>query len=99
MTTSISLRILRIRALLRINGSLKSVETVICSCQLCGRECRLSAGRGLEEVATGVQLTCPTCHNSADVPTAQFSAQWEEQLRRDRILIRAGINPDDLYGP
>ncbi|HYQ24232.1 hypothetical protein [Stenotrophomonas sp.] len=99
MTTPTSFRILRISALLRINGSLKNVEAVICNCQACGNESRLSAGVGLEEVPSGVQLTCPICRTSAEVPTAQFTAQWAEQLRRDRILTRAGIDPSDLYGP
>lgn len=86
------------RGLLRINGSLARLEAVICGCQVCGKESRLSEGMGLQEVPTGLQLTCPTCHTSAQVPTAQIAAQWDEQLRRDRILIRAGITPDDLYG-
>lgn len=99
MTTPVSFRILRISALLRANGSLEGVEAMICSCQACGDTSKLSRGLGLEDLPNGVQLTCPTCHQCADIPAPRIWAQWAEQLRRDRMLVRAGIDPRDLYGP
>lgn len=99
MTTSSSFKILRIRALLRLNGSLDGVEAILCKCGACAKESRLSRGHGLQDVPAGIQLTCPDCHASAEVLGSSIWMEWAEQLRRDRVLIAAGINPDDLYGP
>lgn len=82
MTTPTSFRILRIHALLRANGSFEGVEAMTCRCQACGKESKLSRTSGLEELPNVVQLTCPTCHQCADVPTPWIWAEWAEQLRR-----------------
>ncbi len=99
MTLSSAFRILRIRPLLRLNGTIDRVEALYCKCLHCGEEARYSEPGGLRHVETGIELTCPACGTSGTFTHAQLFATWVEQVRRDRVLALAGIDPEKLYGP
>lgn len=92
-------QVLRIRSTLRLNGSFDEIEAVFCKCSACGHVARLSKAQGLAHAPDVIVLTCPTCDGTADVPISEFRQKWAEQVRRDRLLWGAGIDPDELYGP
>jgi len=99
MTPSSAFRILRIRPLLRIDGTVDRVEALNCKCPNCGDEARYSAPGGMRQMGPDVQLTCPACGNTGMFTNAQLFAAWVQQVRRDRVLALAGIDPEKLYGP
>lgn len=99
MTTPTAFRILRIRPLLRLNGTIERIETLQAKCGACGDESRMSRGMGLVDVEDGVELTCPACRVTGTLTTDQAWLLWGEQMRQDRILALAGLAPDDLYRP
>ena len=92
-------QILRIRSTFRLNGSFDEIEAVFCKCSACDYLARLSKAQGLANAPDRVVLTCPACDATADVPISELREKWAEQVRRDRLLWNAGIDPDDLYGP
>ena len=98
MTPPTAFRILRIRPLLRLNGTIERVETLQAKCGACGDESRMSRGCGLSDILGGVQLTCPACSTTGILTVDQAWILWGEQMRKDRILALAGLTPDDL-GP
>lgn len=49
------------------------------------------------ELSHGFQLTCPFCAVSIEITTARLMEIWNEQLRRDLMLSKSGIDPDTLY--
>ena len=87
MTPPSAFRILRIRPLLRLDGTIDRVEALHCKCPHCGDEARYS------------ELTCPACGTTGRFSNAQLFAAWVQQVRRDRVLALAGIDPEKLYGP
>jgi len=99
MTPSPAFRILRIRPLLRLNGTIHRVEALHCKCLRCGREARYSEPGGLRHAESGIELTCRACNNFGIFTNAQLLAAWVQQVRRDRVLALAGIDPEKLYGP
>lgn len=99
MTRSTAFRILRIRPLLRLNGTIEKVEALLAKCGSCGDESRMSLGCGLAEVDGGMELTCPACRATGLLTVDQAWILWGEQVRKDRILALAGLTPDDLYRP
>lgn len=99
MTTSRAFRILRIRPVLQLNGTMDGIASIQSKCTACGDESRMSRGCGLEDTDGGVKLTCLGC-GATDVLTFEDARLcWQEQARRDRVLALAGIVPQDLYGP
>lgn len=96
MTPSTAFRVLRIRPLLRLNGMIERVETLQVKCGACGDESRRSRGYGLADVEGGVELTCPGCGVTGILTGDQAWILWAEQMRQDRILALAGVEPDDL---
>lgn len=96
MTPSTAFRVLRIRPLLRLNGTIERVETLHAKCGACGDESRMSRGYGLADVEGGVELTCPACRATGILTGDQAWILWGEQMRKDRILALAGLTPDDL---
>jgi len=99
MTPSTAFRILRIRPLLRLNGTIERLEALHAKCGSCGDESRMSRGCGLSDVEGGVQLTCPACSTTGILTVDQAWILWGEQMRKDRILALAGLEPDDLDRP
>lgn len=99
MTSSAAFRILRIRPLLHLNGTIKRVESIQSKCNACGDESRMSRGCGLWDVEEGVQLTCPACNAQGLLSDSQAWIHWREQMRQDRILALAGLEPKDLDLP
>lgn len=53
MTPSTAFRILRIRPLLRLNGTIERVESLQAKCGSCGDESRMSRGQGLTDAVGG----------------------------------------------
>lgn len=98
MSTSEAFKVLRIRAVLRQNGSLHGIEALLCRCETCGYESRPSKGQGLLDLPAGLQIRCLACGATGDIKTDVIWKLWAEQLRRDRILTMSGIDPEDLYG-
>jgi len=96
MTPLTAFRILRIRPLLRLNGTIEQVETLHAKCGSCGDESRMCRGHGLAEVEGGVELTCPACQVTGILTVDQAWILWAEQMRQDRILALAGLTPEDL---
>ena len=96
MTPLTAFRILRIRPLLRLNGTIEQVEALHSKCGSCGDESRMSRGCGLADVEGGVQLTCPACRATGILSVDQAWILWAEQMRQDRILALAGLTPEDL---
>ncbi|HGK7302382.1 TPA: hypothetical protein ACJ509_000207 [Stenotrophomonas maltophilia] len=99
MTSPSAFRILRIRPLLRLNGTIDRVEALHCKCLHCADEARYSEPGGLRQVESGIELTCPACSTTGAFTNAQLFAAWVQQVRRDRVLALAGIDPEKLYGP
>ena len=99
MIFSPAFRILRIRPLLRLNGTIDRLEALHCKCLQCGDEARYSEPGGLRHVESGIELTCPACGTTGAFTNAQLFATWVQQVRRDRVLALAGIDPETLYGP
>lgn len=99
MTPPTAFRILRIRPLLRLNGTIERVETLHAKCGSCGEESRMSHGMGLADVEGGVELTCPGCSARGTLTVDQVWILWGDQMRRDRILALAGLTPEDLDRP
>jgi len=89
---------LQTNALLRLNGNITGVKALLSKCEGCDKEARLSRDQGIVELSHGLQLTCPFCGVSIEVTTAKIFEIWKEQLRRDLMLSKIGIDPDDLYG-
>lgn len=99
MTTSRAFRILRIRPVLQLNGTMDGIASLQSRCIACGDESRMSRGCGLEVAEGGVKLTCLGC-KAAEVLTFEDARLcWQEQMRRDRVLALAGIVPEDLKRP
>ncbi|AVO29563.1 hypothetical protein C6Y55_06270 [Stenotrophomonas maltophilia] len=96
MTPSTAFRILRIRPLLRLNGTIERVESLQAKCGSCGDESRMSRGQGLTDAVGGVELTCPACAVTGILTVDQAWVLWGEQMRKDRILALAGLVPEDL---
>lgn len=96
MTSPAAFRILRIRPLLRLNGTIERVETLQAKCGACGDESRMFRGCGLVDVDGGVELTCPACRVTGILSTDRAWSLWGEQMRQDRVLALAGLTPDDL---
>ncbi|EJP76877.1 hypothetical protein A1OC_01680 [Stenotrophomonas maltophilia Ab55555] len=92
-------RILRIRPLLQLNGTIEQVQSLQAKCGACGDESRLAQGAGLADVRGGVELTCPRCKVTGVLTTEQAWLLWGEQMRQDRILALAGLMPNDLKLP
>jgi len=99
MTPPSAFRILRIRPLLRLDGTIDRVEALHCKCTHCGDEARYSEPGGLRHVGSEIELTCPACGTTGRFTNAQLFAAWVQQVRRDRVLALAGIDPEKLYGP
>lgn len=97
MTPSRTIRVLQTDALLRLNGSIAGIKVLLSKCEGCGKQARLSRDQGLVELSHGLKLTCPFCGVSIEVTTTQIIEIWTEQLRRDVMLSKIGIDPDDLY--
>lgn len=96
MTFPAAFRILRIRPLLRLNGTIERVEMLQAKCSACGDESRMFRGCGLADVEGGVELTCPACRVTWILSADRAWSLWGEQMRRDRVLALAGLTPDDL---
>ncbi len=92
-------RVLRIRPLLRLNGTIERVDALHCKCPNCGDEARYSEPGGLKHVGPDFELTCPACRTLGTLTEAEVLALWVQQVRRDRVLALAGIDPEQLYGP
>ncbi|WP_295521378.1 hypothetical protein [uncultured Stenotrophomonas sp.] len=92
-------RVLRIRPLLRLNGTVERVEVLHGACANCGHEARYSQPGGLRQVGLDIELTCAHCGNTGTLTEARIFAAWVQQVRRDRVLVLAGIDPEALYGP
>ncbi len=92
-------RVLRIRPLLHPNGTVERVEALHCTCTTCGNEARYSEPGGLRQVGPDIELTCPACANTGMLTEARLFAAWVQQVRRDRVLALAGLDPEKLYGP
>lgn len=99
MTPSNAFRVLRIRPLLHLNGTIERVESLQVKCGSCRDESRMSRGCGLADVAGGVELTCPACKVTGILTINQAWILWGEQMRQDRILALAGLTPEDLDRP
>lgn len=99
MTPSSAFRILRIRPLLRLNGTIDRVEALQCKCLHCADEARYSEPGGLGHVESGIELTCPACGTTGMFTNAELLAAWIQQVRRDRVLALAGIDAETLYMP
>lgn len=84
--------------MLRQNGSLHGIESLLCRCESCGYESRPFRGQGLLDLPAGLQITCIACGAMAEIKTEVLWNLWAEQLRRDRTLRMSGIDPEDLYG-
>lgn len=99
MTPSTAFRIIRIRPLLRLNGTIEQVQSLQAKCGACGDESRMAQGAGLAAVKGGVELTCPNCKVTGILTTEQAWFLWGEQMKQDRILALAGLTPEDLERP
>lgn len=99
MTPPTAFRILRIRPLLHLNGTIEKVQSLQAKCGACGDESRMALGAGLAAVEGGVELTCPKCKVTGILTTEQAWFLWGEQMRQDRILALAGLTPEDLDRP
>jgi len=99
MHPSPTFQILRIRPLLRLDGTVDRVEVLHCKCHTCGTDSRYSEPGGFRHVESDIELTCPTCSATGMFTNAQLFATWVEQVRRDRMLVLAGIDAEKLYGP
>ena len=99
MTPPSAFRILRIHPLLRLDGTIDRVEALHCKCLQCADEARYSEPGGLRHVQSDTELTCPACGTTGRFSNAQLFAAWVQQVRRDRVLALAGIDPEKLYGP
>lgn len=99
MASPAAFRILRIRPLLRLNGTIERVETLQAKCGACGAESRMFRGCGLADVDGGVELTCPACRVTGILSTDLAWSLWGEQMRQDRVLALTGLTgltPHDL---
>lgn len=96
MTYLTAFRILRIRPLLRLNGTIERVEMLQAKCGACGDESRMFRGCGLADGEGGVELTCPACKVTETLSTERAWNLWGKQMKRDRILALAGLTPEDL---
>lgn len=96
MTPPNAFRILRIRPLLHLNGTIEQVQSLQAKCGACGDESRMALGAGLANVESGVELTCRSCKVTGILTTEQAWILWGEQMRKDRILALAGLTPEDL---
>lgn len=99
MTNTQVFRILRIRPLLQLNGTMEGIASLQSKCTACGDESRMSKGCGIEDMDGGVILTCLGCKATYVLTFEEARLCWQEQARRDRVLALAGIVPQDLYGP
>ncbi|MGO4717885.1 hypothetical protein AB4071_01975 [Stenotrophomonas sp. 2MCAF14_2] len=99
MTSPQVFRILRIRPILQLNGTMEGIASLQSKCTACGDESRMSKGCGLEEAEGGFKLTCLGCKATEILTLEVALGHWHEQTRRDRILALAGIVPDDLKRP
>lgn len=99
MTSPQVFRILRIRPILQLNGTMEGVASLQSKCTACGDESRMSRGCGLEDLDGGVKLTCLGCQATEVLTFEDARILWQEQMRRDRVLALAGIVPDDLKRP
>ncbi|MGG6341593.1 hypothetical protein ACQ5SB_20990 [Stenotrophomonas geniculata] len=99
MTPPTAFRILRIRPILQLNGTMEGIASLQSKCTACGDESKMSNGCGLEEADGGVRLTCLGCKATEILTLEVALGHWREQTRRDRILALAGIVPDDLKRP
>ena len=99
MSTQSPFRILRIRSTLHANGSFDEIEAIFCQCAACDHVARVSKDQGMAQAPDSIVLTCPACRATAELPISGLREKWAEQVRRDRLLWVAGIDPDDLYGP
>lgn len=99
MTNPQAFRILRIRPILQLGGTMEGIISLQSKCAACGNESRMSTGRGLEDLDAGVKLTCLACQATDVLTFEEARMLWREQMRRDRVLALAGIVPDDLKRP
>ncbi|AWH53242.1 hypothetical protein C1924_08645 [Stenotrophomonas sp. ESTM1D_MKCIP4_1] len=99
MNAPSAFRVLRIRPLLRPNGTVERVEALHCACASCGSERRYSEPGGLRQVGPDIELICPDCGSTGMLSEARMFAAWVQQVRRDRVLVLAGLDPEALYGP